>query len=99
MSLADPVAAPFALLVTLIVPSAMLNVRVTLPATMPHVIETVRLAIKACPAPDRTDVSDSHVVRSHAVSPTRTDGQYVASPNLAPAIVTLADPVDATLLL
>ena len=43
----------------------------------------------------RVDVSDSHVVRSHAVWPILIDPVYVASPMPEPCTVTLADPVEA----
>jgi hypothetical protein len=69
------VTAPLALRITLITPSAILNALVILPATIPDVIDTFRLAITACSDPDRTDVSESHVVRSHAVGPALTDGE------------------------
>ena len=38
-------------------------------------------------------MSDSHVVLSHAVDPTRRLPVYVVSPKFDPCTVTLADPV------
>jgi hypothetical protein len=44
-------------------------------------------------------VSDPHVVRSDADTPTLNDAEYDASPRLAPCTVTLDAPVPARLLL
>ena len=43
----------------------------------------------------RTDVSDSHVDRSHAVRESLAADVYVASPMLPPCTVKLAEPVAA----
>ena len=40
-------------------------------------------------------MSDPHVVRSDADTPTLNDAEYDASPRLAPCTVTLEDPVPA----
>ena len=52
-----------------------------------------------CELWQRTDVSDSHVDRSHRVCPAPPCAVYVARPMLAPCTVTLADPVAALFVL
>ena len=66
-----------------------------LPARMPVVIEILREPITPCPDWHRTELSDSHVVRSHAVPPARIAPVNVATPRFAPWTVMLADPVAA----
>jgi hypothetical protein len=42
----------------------------------------------------RTDVSDSHVLRSHELCPVRPQAEYAVDPRLSPYAVTRAEPVD-----
>ena len=51
------------------------------------------------PSWHRSDVSDCHAVRSHAVIPDLMETVCDASPRLAPCMVTLEDPVEAAFLL
>ena len=66
---------------------------------MPRDIVILLLPITPCELWQRTDVSDSHVDRSHRVCPTPPYAVYVARPMLAPCTVTLVDPVAALLAL
>jgi hypothetical protein len=66
---------------------------------MPTDIVILLLPITPCELWQRTDVSDSHVDRSHRVCPTPPYAVYVARPMLAPCTVTLVDPVAALLAL
>ena len=97
VTLADPVDAWFARTSTLSIAPSAEKPTDTLPARIPEVTTIRRL----CPTPElvwlRADVSDSHVVLSHPVSPADIAGQYEARPILAPRTVTLADPVAALL--
>jgi hypothetical protein len=68
---------------------------VTLPELSPTVIATVDVLLIPPPVRQRTDVSDSHSVDSHAVSPARAFSVYVVRPRLLPCTVTLTDPVPA----
>ena len=67
------------------------------PDRSPAVITTRRVPPDPCPTMHLTDVSDSHSVPSHPVSPVRVIPVYVTSPRLAPCTVTDADPVPARL--
>jgi hypothetical protein len=96
--LAEPVAAPFILRMTLSMPTSIDRPELTLPYLTPTLIPTSRLPVTPCPTWHRRDVSASHVVRSHAVLPTRIEAVYVVSPRLDPCTVTLDDPVAARLL-
>lgn len=58
-----------------------------------------RLAFAPCPILHRVDVSDAQAVRSHPVSPMRTDAVYVAAPMPAACTVMLAEPVAAAFFL
>jgi hypothetical protein len=98
VTLADPVAATFALRNTLSMPASNDRPWLTLPYLAPALIPTSRLPIAPCPTWHRTDVSASHVVRSHPVRPTLVAAVYVVSPRPDPCTVTLQDPVDARLL-
>ena len=93
VTLADPVDAKFTRSPTLSEAMSTENPAVELPTRSPTVDATKRLPITPSPTWHRTDVSDSHVVRSHAVSPTRRLPVYVVSPMFDPCTVTLADPV------
>jgi hypothetical protein len=68
-----------------------------LPARPPVLRCTRRLPPTPAPTSPRTELSDSHVVPSHAVLPTRPPKVLDHAPKLAPAIVTLLDPVPAAL--
>jgi len=72
---------------------------VTLPADRPAVSIARWLPTSPRPVLHRTDVSDSHVDRSHAVCESLTADVYVASPMLPPNSVMLAEPVAALFLL
>ena len=98
VTLADPVAALLVLRITLSMPASRDSPALTLPYLTPALIPTCRLPITPCPTWHRTDVSASHVVRSHAVLPTLVEAVYVVSPRLDPCTVTLDDPVAARLL-
>ena len=94
VTLADPVAAAFARSITLRPAVSTEYAADTLPSCCPVVTETRKVPFTICDAWHRVDVSDSHVVRSHAVWPILIDSVYVAEPMFAPCTVTLADPVD-----
>jgi hypothetical protein len=83
VTLADPVVAMFARRTKLLVPESNEKPWVRLPTTC-EVTDIWRLPITPSPAWLRADVSDSHVVRSHAVSPNRDPPVYVARPMLPP---------------
>jgi hypothetical protein len=95
---ADPVPPLLPLRIALSIPASKDTPTLTLPCLAPALTTTCRLPITPCPTWHRTDVSASHVVRSHAVLPTPIDPVYVASPRLDPCTVTLDDPVAARLL-
>jgi hypothetical protein len=97
VTLADPVVALLVLRTMLSTPASNDRPELTLPCLTPTLIPTSRLPITPCPTWHRTDVSASHVVRSHAVLPTPIEAVYVASPRLDPCTVTLDDPVAARL--
>ena len=65
---------------------------VTLPTLTPAVIANPRLPTMPCPDWQRAEVSDSHVVCSHAVLPTFTPDVNTLNPIFAPCTVILADP-------
>ena len=67
----------------------------TEPTPRPSENNILLLPNMLCELWHRTDVSDSHVDRSHAVCESRTADVYVASPMLPPCSVTLAEPVAA----
>ena len=73
VTLADPVPAPLARRITLILPPdpPMLHPSVTDPPLSPAVTDTRRVPIDPCAIWHLIDVSDSHSVASHAVCPTR----------------------------
>ena len=98
VTLADPVAAAFALRNTLSMPASNDRPWLTLPYLAPALIPTSRLPIAPCPTWHRTDVSASHVVRSHPVRPTLVAAVYVVDPRPDPCTVTLHDPVITPLL-
>ena len=63
-----------------------------LPLPSPAVITTRRVPRAPCPTRHRTDVSDSHSVPSHPVSPTRPSVVRAAEPRPDPCTVTDAVP-------
>ena len=81
--LADPVVAMFVRRTELLVSESKEKLCDRLP-TFCDVIDIWRLPITPSPVWHRADVSDSHAVRSHAVSPSRNPDVYVARPILAP---------------
>ncbi len=66
-----------------------------LPVPSATVLTTVDVLFTPPPVRQRTDVSESHSVDSHAASPARAFSVYVVRPKLLPCTVTLADPVPA----
>jgi hypothetical protein len=95
VTLADPVATTFTPRNTLSMPDSNDRPWLTLPCLAPALIPTRRLPVAPCPTWHRTDVSASHVVRSHPVRPTLIAAVYVVRPRLDPCTVTLDDPVSA----
>jgi hypothetical protein len=95
VTLADPVAAMLALLVALTMLASCDIPALMLPCLAPALIATRRVPITSCPAWHRIDVSASHVVRSHPVSPSLVHPVYAAGPSPDPCTVTLDDPVAA----
>ena len=95
VTLDDPVEAPFLLRATLTTSPAIEKPSVALLTICPIVISVFRLLKTPCPDWQRIDVSDSHVVRSHAVCDNRRAAEYVARPRFRPTTVMLADPVAA----
>lgn len=83
VTLADPVVTMFVRRTKLLDPESSEKPWVLLP-TFCEVTDICRLPITPSPVWHRADVSDSHVVRSHAVSPKRDPAVYVARPTLAP---------------
>ena len=98
VTLADPVAPRFALRITLKLLASNDPPWLKLPYFTPAVNVASRLPITPCPAWHRSDVSASHVVRSHAVRPRLADPVYAVRPRLDPCTVTLVDPLAAQLL-
>ena len=95
VTLLDPVAAPFTRRAVLIFRTSAEKLDVMLPARIPTVSRSPRLPPTPCPAWLLTDVSELHVVRSHAVCNARTMAVKEARPMLAPCTVTLIPPVAA----
>ena len=93
--LVDPVAALFVLRITLIILRSADKPRLKLPYLNPAVRAAGRLPVTPCPDWHRTDVSASHVVRSHTVLPRLVAPVYVVSPRFDPCTVILMDPVAA----
>jgi hypothetical protein len=84
VTLADPVPARFTQVTVLIVPTSTDHASVTLPKLCPTVITIVDVILPPPPVRQRTDVSDSHCVDSHAVTPARAFSVYVVRPKLIP---------------
>jgi hypothetical protein len=93
VKLDDPLVALFVLRTTLKAPPSMEYPPLRLPGLSPTLSHTLTLATAPCPPWQRNDVSDSHVVRSHADRPNRTAPVDETSPTLAPSRVTLVDPL------
>jgi len=91
----EPVEARFVRSTTLTANASTDNKYVALTLRPPALKLSWRLPLTPCELWQRTDVSDSHVDRSHAVCESRTADVYVASPMLPPCSVTLAEPVAA----
>ena len=83
VTLADPVVPTFVRRTTLLVSESTEKPWVLLP-TFCNVTDIWRLPITPCLVWHRADVSDSHAVRSHAVSPKRDPAVYAARPMLDP---------------
>ena len=95
VTLLDPVPPRFDLLTALVEPASIETDCVTLPADRPAVSIARMLPTSPGPVLHRTDVSDSHVDRSHAVCESHPADVSVASPMRPPCSVTLAEPVAA----
>jgi hypothetical protein len=67
------------------------------PACTPTDNKTRRLPSAVCGIMPRTDVSDSHTVAPHAVSPTDTHAVPPTSPAITPCTVTHDEPVPGML--
>ena len=93
VTLLDPVPPRFDLRTALIELASIDTDCVTLPADRPAVSIARMLPTSPRPVLHLTDVSDSHVDRSHPVCESLTADVYVASPMLPPCSVTLAEPV------
>jgi hypothetical protein len=93
--LADPVAARFDRSTALIARLSADSTADELPARIPTVTNRRRLPPTPCDTPHRNDVSDSHVVRSHAEAPSLEADVNAPEPKPPPCTVTLADPVVA----
>ena len=93
----DPLAALFRTDIRLITSESALYPDVKLPARPPIVTEPSRVRITPCPDWHRTELSDSHVVPSHALLPNAIAGEYPPSPMPPPCTVTLMDPVASRL--
>lgn len=97
VTLVDPVAAPFPFRITLIMPASSDSPWLKLPYLPPVVRVTCRVPATPCPVWHRTDVSASHVVRSHILLPSLVMPEYDVSPRFDPCTLKLADPVAAQL--
>ena len=95
VTLAAPVAAMLALPIALTMLASCDIPALMLPCLTPMLIASCRVPITPCPAWHRTDVSASHVVRSHPVLPKLVDPVCVDRPRPDPCTVTLDDPVAA----
>ena len=84
---------------TLVLPMSPEYLPVDVPHTCPAVNDARRLLLDPDPVAHRTEVSDSHDERSHAVTLTLAPPLASPRPIPDPAIVKLADPVDARLAL
>ena len=93
VTLKPPVLAWFAIRITLTFSVSTLSALVTLPTRRPAVADIRLLPAAPCPPWHRNEVSDSHVVLSHADCPARNDPLRSAHPIPAPHTVTLLPPV------
>jgi hypothetical protein len=89
----DPVPAMFVCHTILMLGASKDNCMLPVPTRSPTVMTTRRVPRGPCPTMQRTDVSDSHSVPSHPVSPACSIAVKAASPRLDPCTVTDADPV------
>ena len=95
VTLLDPVPPLFGLRTALIELASIESNCVTLPTVRPALSIARLLPTSPRPVWHRTDVSDSHVERSHAVCESLAPEVYVASPMLPPCTVMLPEPVAA----
>ena len=93
----DPVEAAFRERIALMLPKSTEIPLLKLPARAPTLTATRRLPFAPTPRRHAADVSESHVVRSHALPPTLPDQVSPALPIEAPDTVTAAEPVPAAL--
>lgn len=93
VTLVPPVPARFVVLGTLTLAVSTLTAPVTLPTRRPVVTDICLLLANPCAHWQRSDVSDSHVVRSQPVCPILTDPLNAAQPIPAPCKVMLLPPV------
>ena len=96
VTLTDPVPAEFPRRITLAVPNPIVTTDVMLPDRAPAVTDSRELPADPLLAWLRAQVSDSHVVRSHAEWPVLQATVCDDTPRFDPLRVTLADPVPLT---
>ena len=94
----DPVPPRFDFFCPLSVPASNDIPMLPVPNLLSSVATTRRVPFAPLPTRHRTDVSDSHSVPSHPVSPDRTIDVYPARASPAPRTVTDPDPVPPRLL-
>ena len=97
VTLKDPVAAALERRIRLATLLSVEKLQVALPPRVPVVTSTRRLSPTPCSDWLLTDVSELHVVCSHAVWPDLAEAEYDVRPIFAPCTVTLAPPVTAVL--
>ncbi len=95
VTLTDPVAAKLILLAELATGPSADIAAVTVPTRPPILADTRTLVCAMLLALQTTDVSASHVVKSHTVQPCRTPALMPNRPCPAPCIVIRAEPVPA----
>lgn len=93
VTLVPPVPATFVVRNTLTLPVSTLTAPLTLPTRSPAVNDICLLLASPCSHWQRSEVSDSHLVRSHPVCPIRTDPLNAAHPIPVPCNVMLLPPV------
>ena len=97
VTLTDPVPTALARTTWLVAPDAADSAADMLLVRIPTDNDVSRLAPEIRPACPRTDVSDSHDVRSHDEPPSAACAEYAHGPSPPPRTVTLVDPVAAQL--
>ena len=93
VTLEDPVAAPFHRCSPLTAKPPAEKPPLELDTPSPVVTTVLRLPNTPSPTMQRVDVSDSHIVPSHAETPTRILPLHPYAPIPTPCIVNRADPV------